>query len=207
MPRSSREQASRHREAIETASARLFRERGLNGISVADLMASAGLTHGGFYGHFASKDALAGIACTRAFAESRQRWADRIAAADGDRKAMRANLVEPYLRASHRDHPGLGCPAAALAGDVGREPSDKPVSAAFVAGLRGMLDDWQKTLPVDENEADPEGGAAIREQQALAELSMMVGAMMLSRATRGDPLSESILAAARAALTGPEPED
>ena len=62
MARASREQADKHRQAIEQASSKLFRERGLNGVSVAELMAGAGLTHGGFYGHFSSKDALAALA-------------------------------------------------------------------------------------------------------------------------------------------------
>ena len=74
MPRVSKEQTDRNRLLIEAASARLFKERGLNGVSVTDIMASAGLTHGGFYGHFESKDELAAVACERAFGESVVRW-------------------------------------------------------------------------------------------------------------------------------------
>ena len=74
MPRVSREQTDKNRLLIEAASARLFKEHGFDGVSVADIMASAGLTHGGFYGHFESKDELAALACAKAFEESAARW-------------------------------------------------------------------------------------------------------------------------------------
>ncbi|WP_454726050.1 MULTISPECIES: TetR/AcrR family transcriptional regulator [Cupriavidus] len=195
MARASREQAEKHREAIEAASTRLFRERGLNGVSVAELMAGAGLTHGGFYGHFSSKDELVALACKRGFEESAQRWARRLGRAGDDKHAMRANLVEPYLTQAHCDAPGEGCSAVALASDVAREPADKPVRQVYLDGLKVMVDDWTKTV----EHADPAG----RRKLALAELSMLVGAMTLARATAGDALSDEILAAAREMLLGP----
>ena len=78
MPRVSREQTDINRLAIEDASSRLFREQGIKAVSVADLMAAAGLTHGGFYGHFESKDALAAVACAKAFEQSAGRWEKRL---------------------------------------------------------------------------------------------------------------------------------
>ncbi|MDW3682677.1 TetR/AcrR family transcriptional regulator [Cupriavidus sp. CV2] len=195
MARASREQADKHREAIEQASSRLFRERGLNGVSVAELMASAGLTHGGFYGHFSSKDALAALASKRAFEESARRWSRRIERAEGDKRAMRASLVEPYLTAEHCSSPGDGCAAAALAGDVAREPADKPVRQVYIDGFKVMVEDWMKTV----EHADP----AERRKLALGQLATLVGAMTLARATEGDALSEDILAAARDMLLGP----
>lgn len=192
MARASREQTDKNREAIEQASSRLFRERGLSGVSVAELMAGAGLTHGGFYGHFASKDALAAQACKRAFEESTARWERRLARADGDRKAMLANLVEPYLSAGHCANPGIGCAAAALAVDVAREPAGKPVRQAYADGLRTLVDDMAQTVASD----DPRE----RHDQALVRMALLVGALTLARATEGDPLSDEMLDAARAHL-------
>ena len=74
MPRVSKEQTDLNRSAIENVSAKLFREKGFNGVSVSDLMAAAGLTHGGFYGHFSSKDELAAVACANAFDHAVERW-------------------------------------------------------------------------------------------------------------------------------------
>ena len=97
MPRVSRKQADLNREIIVEAATRLFRERGLHGISVVDVMAAAGLTHGGFYGHFESKEALAQEASGRAFDQSAERWQERIAAHVDDNDAARRALIEPYL--------------------------------------------------------------------------------------------------------------
>ncbi|RDK07737.1 TetR/AcrR family transcriptional regulator [Cupriavidus lacunae] len=194
MARASREQTDKNREAIEQASSRLFRERGLNGVSVAELMADAGLTHGGFYGHFASKDALAAQACKRAFEESNTRWERRLARAEGDRKAMLANLVEPYLTAAHRANPGVGCAASALAVDVAREPAGKPVRQAYVEGLRTMVDGMAQTVDAD----DPQE----RHDEALVRMALLVGALTLARATDGDALSDDMLNAVRTRLLG-----
>src|ERR1700710_1547094 len=123
MPRVSREQTDANRIAIEEASSRLFREQGLKGVSVADLMGAAGLTHGGFYGHFSSKEALAGEACASAFERSVDRWKGRVVEAV-NRVNGRAALVESYLSPQARGNPGAACPASSLAGDVSREPPD-----------------------------------------------------------------------------------
>jgi TetR/AcrR family transcriptional repressor of nem operon len=195
MARSSREQTSKNREAIEIASARLFREHGLDGISVAELMGAAGLTHGGFYSHFASKDDLAAVACARGFRETDERWNQRMARADGDMEAARASIVTAYLRDAHRDEPGSGCVGTAMATDVARAPADKPIHQAYVDGFKtAMLDNWMKTLADDE--VDP----VERRKHALRDLSMLVGSMLLARATAGDPVSDDILAAVREAL-------
>lgn len=189
MARASREQADKNREAIELASSRLFRERGLNGVSVAELMADAGLTHGGFYGHFASKDALAAQACKRAFEESAGRWERRISEAGDDPHTLLASLVEPYLAPAHCANPGTGCAAAALASDVAREPAGKPVRQAYLEGFKTLLGDLEKTVAADEAQA--------RRKEALVRMAVLVGAITLARATEGDPLSEEMLAAVR----------
>ncbi|WP_066732714.1 TetR/AcrR family transcriptional regulator [Cupriavidus sp. D384] len=187
MARASRAVADQHRAAIEEASARLFRVHGLHGVSVAQVMADAGLTHGGFYGHFSSKDELAAVGCARAFNDSAVRWEQRIAQAGGDRQAARRNLVEQYLSEVHRDTPEHGCPASALVGDVAREPAGKPVRGAYLDGIKQLLCAWQQIAP-DERDGD---------RTALLEMATLVGAITLARATAGDAISDDILAAAR----------
>jgi TetR/AcrR family transcriptional repressor of nem operon len=190
MPRVSREQSGKNRVAIEVASARLFRERGLNQVSVADLMGAAGLTHGGFYGHFESKDTLAALACENAFAESEQRWLSKL---EQDPSAGNlAAVAESYLTTRHRDHPGEGCAVAALAVDVAREDPDKPVRKVYPGGVRAMMN---RLITVTDGADEQE-----KRQTALSHMATLVGALTLARATEGDPLSEEILAAAVASL-------
>jgi TetR/AcrR family transcriptional repressor of nem operon len=193
MPRVSREQTDKNRTAIEEASSRLFREQGLNQVSVAELMGAAGLTHGGFYGHFESKDALAATACATGIAQSAKRW-QRVLSDSGSLPNAHASLVEHYLGARHRDHPGQGCTVAALAADVAREAPAKPVHAAYLEGVRALLARLYQV-----NQESEEGA---RRQAALVEMATLVGAVTLARATVGDPLSEDILDACRAALLG-----
>src|SRR5258708_39191857 len=114
----SRDQAAENRSRIVDVAGRLFRARGFDGIGVADLMKAAGLTHGGFYGHFKSKDDLAAQACERALARSAETWA---ALADGGAPAPLSTLVDHYLSGRHRDDTGRGCVYAALAADVARQ--------------------------------------------------------------------------------------
>ena len=106
MPRVSKVQAEANHQAIEAAASRLFRERGLHGVTVAEVMAEAGLTHGGFYAHYPSKDALAASACERAFAFAAEKWRRRIDAAATPR-AARHTIAERYLRAANCD-PSVG---------------------------------------------------------------------------------------------------
>jgi TetR/AcrR family transcriptional regulator, transcriptional repressor for nem operon len=191
MPRASKQQTQNHRLAITDASARLMRERGIHGVTVSDLMAAAGLTHGGFYRHFESKETLAGEACARAFAESVQRWKQRVAASS-DRGSALLVLTEGYLSSRSRDTPGISCPTTALACDVAREPAGSPLRAAFVAGTRQLID----VLASLQNE---DGKMADR-SEAMAQFATMVGAVILARATAGDSLSDELLAAAREKL-------
>ncbi len=190
MPRVSRAEADHHREAITAASARLFKEHGLNGVSVAELMGAAGLTHGGFYGHFESKDALAGVAVAHAYEQSVQRWTKRVAGKAAS--AARAALVESYLTPQSLRNVGLGCPTVALAGDVARASGQAPIRGAYGKGL----DDLVRILAAVEPHADPAAGR----RAALADYATMVGALLLARATAGAPLSDELLAAARERL-------
>src|SRR5690242_4976133 len=116
--RVTREQAAENHDRIVETAARLFRERGFEGVGVAELMQAAGLTHGGFYGHFESKEDLMERACERALEGSTERWRRR---ADGARgpAALRA-LARGYLTERHRDDPGNGCLLASLGPDAAR---------------------------------------------------------------------------------------
>ena len=188
MPRVSREQMEKNHERIMETSARLFRERGLSGVSVADLMAAAGLTHGGFYGHFDSKDQLAAEATQQAFEETDARWMERMRTAP-DKRAKRAKIAEGYLSNRHRDHSQNGCAAVALAGDVAREPDGRPIRAVYAAGIESQVN----ILAAVSDAATPAG----QRKDAMVQLALMLGAVNLARATRGTALSDEILQAAR----------
>lgn len=119
MGRVSQAQAQENRKRIVETAARLFRERGVAGVSVADVMAEVGLTHGGFYKQFASKDALVAEAVGQAFGEA----GERIAAVD------REDFIRGYLSPEHRDRAGDGCPAAGFGGDLAHEHHGSAVDA------------------------------------------------------------------------------
>jgi TetR/AcrR family transcriptional regulator, transcriptional repressor for nem operon len=191
MPRVSREQTDKNRLAIEAASVRLFKQYGINGVSVSDIMACAGLTHGGFYGHFESKDELAAIACAKSFEQSVVRWKAMIKD-DLDEAGLVNALADHYLSEHQRDEPGEGCPITGLATDASREAETKPVRKVYAQGLKSLIDILVSFSRTRQSKA-------VR-QRALARLSTLVGALTLARAVRGDPLSEEILAAARESL-------
>ena len=190
MPRVSKSQTEKNRGAIEEASSRLFREQGLSA-SVKDVMGAAGLTHGGFYGHFCSKDELAATACAAAFTSSVERWRERTEQGKS-RQSAHAAIIEGYLTPHNRASPGTSCPIAALATDVGREPQDKPVRKAFQAGLEQLIQILTDVQPV----SDP-GGAR---DEALTQLSTLVGTLVLARATSGTRLSDHFMNAAKRSL-------
>jgi TetR/AcrR family transcriptional repressor of nem operon len=171
-----------------------MRERGIHGVSVAELMGAAGLTHGGFYGHFASKEELAGEACSHAFSESVARWKTR-AAAHAETKAALCALIESYLSTRTRDDAGRSCPSVALACDVAREPAASPLRAAFRSGTEQLIE----VLASLQAGGDP----ASDRRAALAQFSTLVGAVILARATAGAEISEEILRAAREQLVRP----
>jgi TetR/AcrR family transcriptional repressor of nem operon len=158
-------------------------------------MHASGLTHGGFYGHFPSKDALAAEACTEAFGTSKGRWQKKVTATD---VPARQGIVDAYLSNRSRDRSGDGCPTPSLAGDVARTPRDAAVRAAFSAGVQDLV----RILASTEGSGD----AATDRRQALADYSMMVGALVLARATAGQPISEELLLAARHHLNETPPQ-
>ncbi len=187
----SKEKAAENRAAIVKAAGRLFRERGFDKVGVAEITKAAGLTHGGFYGHFASKDALAAEACEAAFAESLGRLPADEESPEG---ALDAFLTR-YLSERHRDRPDAGCPMAAFAGEVARQ--DPAVQERFGAGVEGFFAAVEKRLPERDGE-----GAAERRDRAIAIVSALVGGMALARATAPTEPERSaeILAALRRQL-------
>ena len=184
----SREQAAANRERVVEVAGKLFRENGFDGIGVADLMKAAGLTHGGFYGHFRSKDDLAAEACSRTMARASERWATLARTSPGD---ARAEIVKQYLTESHCDGPGKGCLLAALGSDAGRQ--GRAIRRAFREGLGSLVDILAKLAPGRSR--------AAKRKQALADIAQMVGAMMLARAVDDRALAKEILDAAISDLT------
>lgn len=164
---------------VETASA-LFRERGYDGVSVADLMAAAGLTHGGFYKHFGSKAELMAEAAEQGLAGKMSEY----------QGCEMAELVNSYLSKEHRDGAADGCTMAALCGDAARQPA--AVQATFASGIARMLDAVEGAgLAAG---ADREGARA----RAIGMFSQMVGALVLSRSCPDDsPLVDEILQVCR----------
>ncbi|BCH24461.1 TetR family transcriptional regulator [Mesorhizobium sp. L-8-10] len=187
--RVSRIQAAENRETVINVASRLFREHGFDGIGLKDLMKGAGLTQGAFYKQFASKEDLAAQASRRAMESATHRWS--VAAAANPQNPLGA-VIAFYLSMGHRAERMDGCPVVALGSDAARQSVD--VKASFEAGIREyleMLDSW-----VGEADGKKPGG------KAMAILSTMVGAVVLSRAVNDERLSKQFLrAAAESVLT------
>ncbi|MFJ4717390.1 TetR/AcrR family transcriptional regulator [Streptomyces sp. NPDC088785] len=193
MGRVSQAQARENRQRVVESASRLFREQGVD-VSVADLMKAAGLTHGGFYKQFASKEALVDEATAHAFAERARQYGADGTAGGAPAEARRA-LIDTYLSAEHRDDPGRGCPVAGLVTDMARTEAGGEAHRTYARGVEAYarrLDDEDGA----EGAEDGDGGG-------LARLSAMVGALVLARATRGTPLSDEILTTVRTSLTDP----
>ena len=178
--RVTRKQAEANREKVLDVAGTLFRERGFEGIGVADIMKRAGLTHGGFYGQFASKDDLAAEATERVL--KNPRWQERLT---GKPNASFADVVRGYLSPRHRDDPGTGCLIAALGSDTARQP--RTVRRALTDGFRVRLDAWMKLVPGR--------SVAARREKALATMATLVGALVIARAVDDPALSDEMLEA------------
>jgi TetR/AcrR family transcriptional regulator, transcriptional repressor for nem operon len=169
---------------VESASYGL-RQKGAEGLSVADLMKLAGLTHGGFYNHFESRAALVGEAIVFAMDQMTERW-KKLANGKADRDRFEA-LIADYLSPRHRDNPKRGCALPALAADVARSgPGER---RALASKLEKMIDVFAELLP---DEAPQQA-----RQIATGAIATMVGSMVLSRAVGAGKLSDGILEAGR----------
>jgi TetR/AcrR family transcriptional repressor of nem operon len=176
-----------HARIVKKASVRL-REKGAHGIGVADLMKDAGLTHGGFYAHFDSREALVVEAFAYAMDRSTERWR-RLAEQTPPEKRLSA-IVDAYLTSLHRDDPGHGCAVPALGAEIARE--SPKTRKAFSAKLEQMVDMIAAQIP------DVPRKAA--RKQALAVLATMMGTLVLARVAGNGEFSDEILAAGRDAV-------
>ena len=176
-----------HERIVRKASVRL-REKGAHGIGVADLMKEAGLTHGGFYAHFDSREALVIEAFNYAMDRATERW--RKMAEETPPEKRFAAIVESYLTALHRDDPGHGCAVPTLGPEIARESAK--TRKAFAAKLDEMIQMMADQVP--------ELPRKVARQQAIAALSTMAGALVLSRVAGTGEFSEEILGAGREAV-------
>jgi TetR/AcrR family transcriptional regulator, transcriptional repressor for nem operon len=183
----SRDEAAANRERVIEVASRLFRKKGIEGVSVADVMKGAGLTHGGFYGQFDSKVHLAAEACGRAVAGSAKKWS--VIADEAGVDAFEA-LVRFYLAPERVSSPGSGCIFASLGPEAARQ--DRPVRRVLAKGLEALLGVLTRAVPGR--------SAADRRRRAIAAMSQMVGAMVLARCVGDRALADEILAAAGADL-------
>jgi TetR/AcrR family transcriptional regulator, transcriptional repressor for nem operon len=177
-------QARENRARIVETASTLFRERGYDGVGVADIMAAAGFTHGGFYKHFRSKADLMAEAAASGFSQSLA----NIAGADA------AAFINEYVSRKHRDALGHGCTLAALSGDAARQPES--IKKEFAAGIESQL-------TILEHEEGAVGKGAEREARAkrIDTLAHVVGALVLSRACPDDsPLADEILEVCRSQI-------
>jgi len=178
-----------HARIVKRASVRL-REKGAHGIGVADLMKDAGLTHGGFYAHFDSREALVIEAFAYAMDRSTERWRKLGEQTPPDKRL--ATIVDSYLTTVHRDDPGHGCAVPTLGAEIARE--SPKTRKAFAAKLEQMVDMLAEQIP-----ALPRKTAR---RQAIATLATMMGTLVLARIGGNGEFSDEILAAGREAVLG-----
>ena len=179
MGHSKAEKAETHKRIVKIASKR-FREEGLAGIGIADVMKEAGLTVGGFYKHFDSRDDLVAEAVNSAFGW----WKRQVdAAKSGGPPVSYEKLIDDYLSDAHRDNPGTGCAFSALAGEIAR--TDKRTRALASEQIRNDLQLIAGLLPGKDQRA--------ARSKAILTLSALVGAMSLARAVSDEALSRDIL--------------
>jgi TetR/AcrR family transcriptional repressor of nem operon len=186
----SRSAKTRTHKCIVGIASKRFREKGLAGIGIADVMKEAGLTVGGFYKHFRSRDDLVAEAVGSALGA----WKRRVdAAASGGPPLTYETLVGDYLSEAHRNDPGAGCPYSALAGDMAR--SGKRTRALVT---RQIGDDIELIADLTDGAKEKDKGAA--RSQAVLTFSALVGAMVLARAVSDEQLSREILKTVAARL-------
>ena len=168
--------------------ARAFRNGGLQGIGIADLMSQVGLTHGGFYAHFKDRDALVAEASVHAAVESFCKLAEAAKSARPGHEVEA--MLDFYLSPAHRDNPGSGCLLPALGADLSRQ--SKPVRRAFTNSLKENMGKVARYMPGS--------NANIRLARAMMLVSSMAGGILLARATNDPVLSDLLLASVRTQL-------
>ncbi|WP_448043081.1 TetR/AcrR family transcriptional regulator [Bradyrhizobium liaoningense] len=178
-----------HDRIVKKASVRL-REKGAHGIGVADLMKEAGLTHGGFYAHFDSREALVIEAFGYAMDRSMEHWRKLTGEAAPEKRL--ALIAESYLSTLHRDNPGHGCSIPALGAEIAREsPKTRKAFAGKLDQMIEMMTDYIPNMP-----------RKAARRQAIATLATMVGTMLLARTAGSNELSDEVLKAGRDSALG-----
>ena len=180
--RVSKEKAAENRERILREASRLMRERGISGAGVDALTEAAGMTHGGLYSQFGSKERLVEEALEYVIAVKGEEM--------GETSTLRRYVMD-YLSAEHRDNPGSGCPLAALVCEMPRQ--SKSVRQRFTSGLRGMIGQLNGRMEHGLKQRQ-------RDEEALAIVASLVGALVLARAVDDPKLSDDILRAAKTGL-------
>lgn len=173
MGRSSRAQADENRARIVQVASDLFRARGVEAVGIADVMKAAGLTQGGFYRHFPSKDALAAEACALAFANAVESWRSVAREAAREGRSAAAAIAEHYAAVRP---PNRTCPMIAFAPDAARRDSDDPVQRSFREGVRTLFETFAEGAGGD--------GTAEAEERLQGLFAAMVGSTLLARATQ-----------------------
>ena len=176
-----------HARIVKKASVRL-REKGAHGIGVADLMKEAGLTHGGFYAHFDSREALVIEAFGYAMDRAAERWRKVVEQTPPDKRF--STIVEGYLTPLHRDDPGNGCAIPTLGAEIARE--SPKTRKAFAAKLERMIDMLAEQIPQVPRKA--------ARKQAMAAIATMMGTLVLARVAGNGDFSDEILGAGRDAV-------
>jgi AcrR family transcriptional regulator len=179
-------------ERIVDAAARAIRRSGFEGVGVADVMKEAGLTHGGFYAHFDSREALLSEALARAGSAGAASLARRIAARRQQGATTLQALIEGYLSEAHLSGTELGCPVAALASEMPRQSSE--LREASAQRVQAMIETVWQALPAPRSR-----------EQAMAIVSTMVGALQMARVLGANAKGKAMLAAAREALLAAHP--
>jgi len=182
------EQAEKTKARVVKIAAQQMRKRGPDGVGVADVMSRAGLTHGGFYAHFASKDDLIAAAVRQMFTEARELFRNSTEGRDAI-EGLRT-YINSYVSRSHRDRPESGCAIAALSSDIHRQ--GRKARAAYDEGVAGLVAKIAALLPERE-------GANTR-QLAVSMIAEMTGAVAAARSVSDPTLSDEILASARRSL-------
>ena len=179
--RKSKQEAAATRQRIVKAAAAAFRKNGIAATGLDDLMADAGLTHGGFYRHFDSKDQIVAEACTAAV----ESLVEQLAASASGKSPQRGlkTIVENYLSAAHRDEPADGCPLAALGSEMAR--GDERTRAAATQALLKLVG----VIAAQFGKARPE----VARRRALVAAATMIGALTMSRVVTDSELSAGIL--------------
>jgi len=171
------------RQRIVETAARRFRKDGVEAVGIAAMMADVGLTHGGFYAHFSSKEELVRAALEEGFAKTQVRRSEIMARTASGQQSLEA-AIRHYLRPAHRDKPEHGCVAAALISEIARHGPE--TRAAFASSLNAGLEQFAASLPKEKSQDE-------RERIAIAIFSTLLGALQMARAVPEKAMSDKIL--------------